>query len=510
MSNSESNGRVYLIGAGPGDPKLLTLRGAEILAGTDVVVYDRLVHPAILRRANPEAELIYVGKVSSSHTMSQEEISRLLVERAKAGKSVARLKGGDPFVFGRGGEEAESLVAEGIAFEVVPGVTSAVAVPAYAGIPVTHRKLCSALSIITGHESAEKAESTLKWNSIATGGDTLVFLMGVENLPGIVSELITNGRSADTPAAIIRWGTRSNQETIVGTLGTISEQAKTAGITSPAITVVGDVVKLREKLRWFDTRPLFGKKIIVTRSRDQASALTEKLEALGAEVVEFPVIKIVPPTDTTSLDLAIRILGAFKWIIFTSANGVEWFIRRLREQGEDVRAMAGTRLAAIGPATAAALERYGLRVEYVPPEYIAESVAENLPGKLAGRRVLIVRAKEAREALPERLTERGAEVEVAVAYETVTEQSDAAVVRSMIEAGEIDAVTFTSSSTVLNFIGLLGGLRLPSGVTAACIGPITAETARSLGIEPHIIAEDYTIDGLVKEILKHGLGRLEE
>lgn len=497
MTNEHNKSKIYLIGAGPGDPKLLTIRGAEALAHADVVVYDRLVHPAILKHAKPGAEMIYVGKASSEHTMKQEDINRLLVEKAKEGKTVARLKGGDPFVFGRGGEEAEALASEGIEFEIIPGVTSAIAVPAYAGIPVTHRKLCSTLGIITGHEDPAKTESSIKWNKISTGIDTLIFLMGVENLPHIVSELVKNGRPKNTPIALIRWGTRAQQETVVGTLETIVGLVEKAGFTSPAVTVVGDVVNLREKLRWFDSRPLFGKKIIVTRSRDQAGALTDKLETLGAEVIEFPVIKTIPPEDHSSIDMAIRILGAYKWVVFTSANGVAWFIKRLKEHNLDVRTLAGARLAAIGPATAAALEQYGLKVDYVPSEYVAEAVAKSFPGKIDGRRVLLVRAKEAREALPEMLTERGADVEIAVAYETIMEDSDAQPIRRMIEDNEIDAVTFTSSSTVKNFVSLIGDTKLPESVTIACIGPITAETARELGLEPDIIAEEYTIDGLV-------------
>jgi uroporphyrinogen III methyltransferase/synthase len=507
MNDKTNIGKVYLIGAGPGDPKLLTIRGAEALAKADVVVYDRLVHPAILRHVKSGAEIIYVGKESNRHTMKQEYINRLLVEKAKEGKIIARLKGGDPFVFGRGGEEAEELASEKIEFAIIPGITSAIAVPAYAGIPVTHRGLCSALGIVTGHEDPTKTESSIKWDKIATGNDTLVFLMGIENLSNIVSELTKNGRPKETPIALIRWGTRASQETLVGTLDTIVKQVEEARFTSPAVMVVGEVVNLREKLQWFDNRPLFGKRIIVTRSREQASMLAEKLEALGAEVVEFPVIKIVPPEDTTSVDIAMRILGAFDWIIFTSANGVEWFIKRLKELGYDVRAMGRAKLAAIGPATAAALEKYGLKVDFVPSEFIAESVIRNFPGKLNRKRILIARAKEAREVLPEKLAELGADVEVATVYETVTEDSDAVAIRQMLSDGEIDAVTFTSSSTVKNFVELLDDAKLPENVTIACIGPITAETAAELGLTPDIVADEYTIDGLVEVLLKHGFRR---
>jgi uroporphyrinogen III methyltransferase/synthase len=504
VNADKPTGKVYLIGAGPGDPKLLTIRGAEALARADVVVYDRLVHPAILKHARPDAEMIYVGKASSRHAMKQEEINRLLVLKAREGKVVARLKGGDPFVFGRGGEEAEELFAHGIEFEVIPGITSATAVPAYAGIPVTHRKLCSALGIITGHEDPTKTESSVKWDRIATGMDTLVFLMGVENLPEIVSELVRHGRPKETPIALIRWGTRPEQETLVGTLETIVRQVEETGLESPAVIVVGEVVALREKLRWFDNRPLFGKKVIVTRSREQASALTEKLEALGAEVIEFPVIRIVPIAECGMRNA--ELLGReFDWIIFTSANGVECFVRRLIELALDVRAMGRAKLGAIGPATAAAIERYGLRVDYVPSEFVAEAVVRDFPEDPRGKKILLARAKEAREVLPEKLAELGAEVHVAAVYETIIEDAEAARVRKMIEAGEVDAVTFTSSSTVKNFMSLLEGAKLPERVTIVCIGPVTAQTARELGLEPDVVAEEHTIEGLVEAVLKREL-----
>lgn len=498
MSNTT---KVYLIGAGPGDPKLFTVKGVEALSKADVVVYDRLVHPTILKHVRPDAEMIYVGKASSQHTMKQEDINRLLVEKAKEGKIVARLKGGDPYVFGRGGEEAEELVSEGILFEEVPGITSAIAVPAYAGIPVTHRKLCSALGIITGHEDPAKTESSIKWDKIATGIDTLVFLMGVENLPNIVSELVKNGRPKETPVALIRWGTRAEQKTLVGTLADIVQRVQETGFKSPAVTIVGAVVELRETLRWFDNRPLFGKKIIVTRSREQASALSERLESLGADVVEFPVIRIVPISNQQP---AVSDRQSYDWIIFTSANGVEHFIKRLKDVGLDVRAMGGAKLAAIGPATAAALENYGLKVDYVPSEFVAEAAVRDFPEDPKGKKILIPRAKEARETLPDKLAELGAEVTVVPVYETVLEDSDAESVREMIEAGEVDAVTFTSSSTVRNFVSLIGDTKLPENTTIACIGPITAETAKEVGLEPDIVAEEYTIDGLVEALIQHG------
>ncbi|MDO8589061.1 MAG: uroporphyrinogen-III C-methyltransferase [Armatimonadota bacterium] len=497
------NGKVYLVGAGPGDPKLCTLKAVECIQRADVLVYDRLVHSSILKHARPDAELIYVGKASSDHTMRQEDINRLLADKAKEGKTVTRLKGGDPFVFGRGGEEAELLVQEGVPFEIVPGITSAIAVPAYAGIPVTHRKICSTLGIITGHEDPGKTESSIKWDKIATGIDTMVFLMGVENLSNIVAGLLDNGRSADTPIALIRWGTRANQETLVGTLRDIIEKVNKTGFKSPAVTVVGDVVRLRDTLRWFDNRPLFGKKVLVTRSREQASVLTEALQELGAEVIEFPVIKIVPPADWAPVDEAVGKIGSFDWLIFTSANGVDRLAVRLLETGRDVRALAGPKIAAIGPATAEALESLGMRVDYVPNEFVAEAVVKQFPEEVRGKRILLARAGAAREVLPEKLAERGAEVTVATVYETVLEDSNAAEVKQMLSDGEIDIVTFTSSSTVKNFAALVGSngkLSIPESVTVACIGPVTAKTAEDSGLKPDVVAGEYTIEGLVSAL----------
>lgn len=498
-------GKVYLIGAGPGDPKLCTIKAAECIRKADVVVYDRLVHPAILKHARPDAEMVYVGKASSDHTMKQEDINRLLADKAKEGKVVARLKGGDPFVYGRGGEEAELLVEEGVPFEIVPGITSAIAVPAYAGIPVTHRKVCSTLGIITGHEHPGKTESSIRWDKISTGIDTIVFLMGVDNLSNIVDKLLDNGRSPDTPVALIRWGTRSNQETLTGTLRDIIEKVEQAQFKSPAVTVVGDVVNMREKLRWFDNRPLFGKKVVVTRSREQASALTEALSELGADVIEFPVIKIVPPADWDPVDEAVEKMASFDWLIFTSANGVDCLFKRLLETGKDIRALAGPKIAAIGPATAEAIEKLGIRVDYIPTEFVAEAVIDQFPEEIKGKRILLARAGGAREVLPEKLTELGAEVTVATVYETVLEDSDATEVKRMLAEGEIDVVTFTSSSTVKNFatlVGKDGKLDLPESVTVACIGPITAKTAKELGLDPDVIAEEYTIEGLIEALTR--------
>ncbi len=493
-----ANGKVYLVGAGPGDPGLLTIKGLECIRRADVIVYDRLVHPSLLCHARPDAELIYVGKASAAHTMKQEDINQLLVDKAKDGKTVVRLKGGDPYVFGRGGEEAEVLVENGIGFEEVPGITSAIAAPAYAGIPVTHRDCCSALGIVTGHEKGQ--ESRIRWDKIATGLDTAVFLMGVENLPNIVANLVENGRDPSTPVALVRWGTRPEQETLVGTLADIVEKVLSAGFKSPAVTIVGDVVTLREKLRWFDNRPLFGKRILVTRSRDQASDLSRLLREHGAEPIEFPVIKITPPESFEKLDAALDRVDQYDWLLFTSANGVLSVMSRLNELGRDVRWLKGPKVGAIGPATAEAIACLGIRVDFTPSRFVAEAVVEEFPEDPSGKRILIPRAQEAREVLPEKLTERGAQVDVVTAYCTEIEESCAGPVKEMLAEGEIDIITFTSSSTIKNFVKLIGA-SVPEGVQIACIGPITAQTAEELGLRPDIVAEEYTIEGLVKALM---------
>lgn len=501
------NGTVFLVGAGPGDPRLLTVGAMECMKRAEVVVYDHLADESILSYAPADAELIYVGKQSCKHTMRQEDINVLLADKAAEGKTVVRLKGGDPFVFGRGGEEALLLLERGIPFEILPGVTSAVSVPAYAGIPVTHRGVAVSFAVVTGHEDPTKAHSNIRWEHLVTGVDTLVFLMGVANIPVITKKLIEHGRPADTPAAFIRWGTHPEQETYVTTVGEAAETVVRAGIRPPAIFIVGDVVKLRDKLRWFDrpaTRPLFGKRILVTRARVQASALTEKLTALGAACIEAPVIRIAPPADGyAALDGAIAELNAYQWLIFTSVNGVEHFFARLHAAGKDTRALGYARVAAIGAATSAALRAFGIRADLVPPEFRAEAVAEELRPLLPPRaRILLPRAQEARDVLPDTLRAHGAIVDVVAAYETVPEIEDAAIAQGLA-SGEIDMVTFTSSSTVKNLVKMLGNITPLQQVKIACIGPVTADTARSFALEPDIVAKEYTIDGLVRSIKEY-------
>lgn len=500
-----ANGTVYLVGAGPGDPGLITVKGLACIKRADAVVYDRLASPRLITHARPDAELIYVGKQPDRHTLTQDQINILLVELAAAGKTVARLKGGDPFVFGRGGEEAAYLAENKIPFEIVPGITSAIAVPAYAGIPVTHRSCTASMSIITGNEDPAKEDSGLNWASIATGAGTLVFLMGMANLPKIADQLIAHGRPADTPVALIRWGTRPEQQTLTGTLADIAARARAIAFANPAVIVVGEVVQLREELSWFEKRPLFGRRILVTRSREQASELSAAIENLGGEAVEFPTIAITDPVDYTPLDQALRQLSSFNWIVFTSVNGVKYFFQRLRRLGLDIRQLHHISLCAIGPKTREALEDYALRVDFVPSEYRAEEIISGLKDLLKpGQRILLPRADIARNVLPRTLTEMGYDITEVTAYRTVAGNGNSPIIRRMFREGLIHAVTFTSSSTVKNFVQLLGEpnpQELLQNVTVACIGPVTADTAIDLGLKVDIIAKAYTIPGLVQALI---------
>ncbi|MDU2063200.1 MAG: uroporphyrinogen-III C-methyltransferase [Sporomusaceae bacterium] len=498
-----TQGIVYLVGAGPGDYKLISVKGLEYLKEADTVVYDRLADPRLLSYARPDAEMIYVGKASSQHTMRQEDINKLLVKLAQEGKKVIRLKGGDPFVFGRGGEEALELKEAGLPFEIVPGITSAISVPAYAGIPVTHRGIATSFAVITGHEDPTKPESTIRWDKLATGTDTLVFLMGVENLPHITKKLMEHGRSGDTPAAVIRWGTKPEQRVLITTVATAASDVAKQGIKPPAIFLVGEVSKLRDELAWFDQKLLFGKQVLITRAREQASALTSKLEGLGAQCFEAPSIKIVPPDSFAPVDAAINQLDTYDWVVFTSTNGVDAFFARLRENGKDARAFAKNKVAAIGVQTANQLKKFGICADLVPTEFRAEGIVEMLSPQLTpGMKVLIPRALVARDLLPEKLKECGVEAEVVPVYQTITADTDGSQIAAKLRQGEINLVTFTSSSTVTNLLDLLGegGKELLQTVTVACIGPITAETCLKAGIEPTIVALEYTIAGLVTAI----------
>ena len=500
-------GKVYLVGAGPREPDLVTVRAVECLKKADVVIYDFLAAPELLKLVPEGAETIYVGKKGGSHTVSQDRINEVIVARAKQGRTIVRLKGGDPFIFGRGGEEAEVLAEAGIPFEVVPGVTSAVAAPAYAGIPLTHRLYTSSVAFVTGHEDPTKKQSSIDWSKLATGVGTLVFLMGVKNLANIAEKLMAAGRDPKTPVALVRWGTTPQQTTVVGTLDTIVAKVQAAGLKPPATIVVGEVIKLRDTLNWFEKRALFGKTVVITRARAQASELVRRLTDLGAACLECPTIKVVPPEDWSPLDAAIDNLGSYDWLVFTSANGVSFFFERLYEKDKDVRVLKDVSTAAIGPATAKRLRDFGLKSDIIPETYQAESIVETFKQEaMNGKRVLLPRAKEARPVLPVELRKMGAIVDEIAAYQTEQARENVDVLVKRLEEGSIDLLTFTSSSTVRNFKALLPPDRFESlidGVTVASIGPITADTARDLGFRVDVVAQDYTIDGLCEAILQH-------
>jgi len=501
------NGKVYLVGAGPGDPGLLTVKGLECIRKAEVLVYDYLASPALLKYAPETAERIYVGKKGGDHTLSQEEINALLVEKARTGRVVTRLKGGDPFIFGRGGEEAEVLVEAQIPFEIVPGVTSAIAAPAYAGIPLTHRSHTATVAFVTGHEDPTKETSGIDWPSLARGIGTVVFLMGVKNLPHIVAQLRTHGKPADTPAALVRWGSTTRQQTVSGTLENIVRRVEAAGLKAPAIIVVGTVASLREKLTWFERRPLLGRRILVTRARAQASDLVKRLTDLGAECLEFPTIEVVAPESWVPLDRALETLADYHWLVFTSVNGVSHFFQRLFERDLDVRALGHLKTACIGPSTAAGLRRFGITTDVLPESYRAESVVRAFADiAIEGCRVLLPRAAAARPVLPVELGRMGAAVDEIPVYRTLPVTADRNELIAELEAQSVDLVTFTSSSTVQNFKDLLPSQRfedLIANLLTASIGPITSDTARDLGFRVDIEADVYTIDGLVEAILRH-------
>ncbi len=503
-------GIVYLIGAGPGDPGLFTLKGKKFLARADVVVYDYLVNPELLVFAREGAEIIYVGKKRGHKEIPQKEINRLITKKAKGGKIVARLKGGDPFVFGRGGEEAVELAKHGIPFDVIPGVSSPIGVMAYAGIPLTHRDYTSSFAVITGHEDPSKVKTSLPWEALANIG-TLVFLMGVENLEENMKKLIDMGRSPKTPAAIITWGTLPNQSTLTGTIGSIARISKGKRISSPSIIAVGDVVNLRSKINWFESKPLFGKTVLVTRARTQSKIFAELLEEEGARVIEFPTIEVVPLRELGRLDRAIGELGRYDWLIFTSVNGVDFFFDRLRQKNKDVRELKGVRIAAIGEQTRNEINKIGVEADLVPEEFRAEGLIKLFEKIIIrGNRILIPRAKTAREILPSKLREMGARVDVLPVYETrMPGKSKTGKIIRLLQKGEIDVITFASSSTAKNFFSMTGkDAKLVSKSAIACIGPVTAETIRSFGIEPDIIPRRYTVQALTKEIVSYFKGRM--
>jgi uroporphyrinogen III methyltransferase/synthase len=502
-------GKVYLVGAGPGDPELMTLKGIECLKSADVVIYDYLANRAFLDHARKGAELIYVGKKGGSHTMKQKDINSLIVSKAEGGNIVVRLKGGDPFIFGRGGEEAEELVAGRIPFEIVPGITSAIAVPAYAGIPLTHRDYTATVAFITGHEDPEKGQSNIAWDKLATGAGTLVFLMGVGNLPNITKKLVENGRPEDTPVAVIRRGTVSEQRTVTGRLKNISDIVKKEGLTPPAIIVVGEVVRLREKLTWFEKRPLFGKRIVVTRAREQASDFLNALTFLGAECIEFPTIEVAPPDSWEPLDNAISNLANYHWLVFTSVNGVKFFLRRLEKSGRDIRDLKGLKIGTIGPKTAEIWYSLGIKPDLIPDEYRAEAVVSSFKDLgVRGVNILLPRASQAREILPEELKKMGANVDVVHAYRTIKPESNRTEILEMFKQKKLDMVTFTSSSTVENFVGMFESeksnlKKWMEQVAVACIGPITAEKAEENQFKVALVPSAYTLDALTDAIIDY-------
>ena len=502
-----TQGKVYLVGAGPGDPGLITVKGRQCLEQAQVVVYDRLMDPSLLRSVPESTQSVFVGKERGRQAMTQDEINQFLVDRASEGKTVVRLKGGDPFVFGRGGEEALALAAQGIPFEVVPGITSSIAAAAYAGIPVTHRGLATTFTVVSGSEDPSKPDSSVPWEVLAKNGGTLIVLMGMAALQSITDTLGQTGMATDTPAALVNWGTWAKQVTVTGNLGNIVQKGKDAGLKPPVVAIFGDVVKLREKISWFDRRPLFGKKVLVTRSRTQASRLVGLLEDLGAETIEIPAIQVEPLDDYSELDDALASLQTFGWVIFASTNAVESVFQRLQIQGKDSRAYGGTLIGAIGPATSSALANRGLKADFVPSRSISEAVVDEL-SKLewgeewSGTPVLIPTADIGRDALANGLTAMGAQVERVTAYRTTSSQGMADRVQEAMESG-LDAITFTSSSTVRNLLDMLGGGNaLLQGIPLICIGPTTAATAKELGLKVDLVAQEHTVEGLVSAVVE--------
>ena len=502
-----SRGRVYLVGAGPGDPELLTLKGLRLIQSADVIAYDRLIDTRLLTHARPDAELIDVGKTPGSRT--QKDINSILVGYAQEGKRVVRLKGGDPFVFGRGGEEAEALNDAGVKFEIVPGVTSAIAAPAYAGIPLTHRDHASSFTVVTGSAATDGGPGGIDWSTLAAVPGTLVFLMAWRNLDDIASRLIDAGKPADTPSAVVSWGTQPWQRTVEGRLDSIAESARSAGLHSPATLVIGSVVDLRERLSWFETLPLFGRRVLVTRTRSQASTLSGRLAEMGAFPIEVPTIEVRLQPDSRELTNALASAAQFDWIAFTSANAIQAVMDGLARSGRDTRALHGVKVAAIGPASAAALAGFGIRADLVADTATSAGLASAMiESGITGSRVLLPRSDIAGSDLPDRLRSSGASVEEVVSYRTVVPESSGDLVRNALRDG-VDAVTFTSPSTVKNLMKLLDNdATTLADVCIACIGPVTAATASRFGLNVDIVAQDHTVDGLVT-VLAERLGRRE-
>ena len=499
-----NSGRVVLVGAGPGDPGLLTLRGADALAHADVLLYDALASDPIVDLVPRSCERIFVGKRGGNHAMEQEAIEALMIARAREGKAVVRLKGGDPYVFGRGGEEAQALHAAGIAFEIVPGISSAIAAPAYAGIPVTHREMNPAFTVVTGHEDPTKPESQIDWTRLADPHRTLIFLMAMGNLAEIATNLVHHGLYHDTPVAVIGDGTRPTQRTVTGTLATIAQEVARAGVTAPAIVVVGQVVTLREQLRWYDRDPLFGKRVLITRPGNHADRFASTLLRRGVEPVLASTIAITGPDDPHPAHRAIDDLASYRWIVFTSQNGVDRFFDRLAALETDARYLGTTRVAAIGAKTAERLREHGVRADLVPRAYVGEEIARALiEATHEGDRILIYRAQEARDVLPQMLTDANRAPHVVAAYKTIF-AIDPEFAQKVARA---DVLTFTSASTVRGFVEMLGGADAARdaalGKIVACIGPITADAADEADIHVDVVADVFTTDGLLEALEAH-------
>jgi uroporphyrinogen III methyltransferase/synthase len=500
MSKSGSKkGTVYLVGAGPGDLGLVTLRAKECIENADVIVYDHLANPEALGWARGNAEIIYAGK-KPGESQTQQEITSLLIDKAREGKQVVRLKGGDPFVFGRGAEEAQEIANAGIAFEIVPGITSAIAGPAYAGIPITHRAHNSHVTFFTGHEDPTKAESAIDYATLAKLGGTQVMLMGMERLQDVTSEMLKHGVRPDLPVALVRWATTGKQRTLTGTVSDIGQKAVANSFEPPAVAVFGDVVSLRDALNWYEQRPLLGKRIVVTRTRKQASALSNKLRGLGAHTIELPTIRIEPPGNLREFAELVQDAHIYDWIVFTSANGVEAFFEIFFKLYDDLREIGGVRIATIGPATAQRVKDFHLQVDLQPEEFVAEAVVREFKkqGSMENERILVVRAEKARDVLPKELSAAGAIVDEAFAYRTVPETRDINGAQRQLAEGGADLITFTSSSTVENFVAL--GLPWPKEMHVASIGPITSKTVRDQGLQVDVEARRHDIDGLVQAI----------
>lgn len=507
----KKSGKVYLVGAGPGDPGLITVRGKRLLERAEVVVYDYLASKKLLKHAPADAQLIYVGKKGGvKHTHTQDEINQMLVDHALAGKMVVRLKGGDPFIFGRGGEEVEKLYEAGAPFEVVPGVTSATAAATYAGIPITHRDYTASVAFLTGHEDPTKESSNIDWAKLSTGAGTLIIYMGIKNLPIIVQNLIKHGRDPKTPVAVVRWASTPEQRSVVGTLESITQVVADAEIKPPSLIIVGEVVRLRETIDWYEKRPLFGKKIIVTRTREQASELVAGLEEFGANCIEYSTIHIKPVDSYDVLDGELERLEEYHWILFTSLNGVKYFFERLYSKGMDARDLKGPDIAVVGKSTADFLLKYGLNADLIPSVFTGEGLAESLLDQgVEGRNILIPRAQQGREILPETLRGAGAQVTIAPVYENCPAAGDKESIREELENGGVEMITFTSSSTVRNFLAMIDAedqedlQRIMAGIKIAAIGPITGKTVTDNGLEVDIQPEEHTIPGLIQAIVDY-------